>query len=453
MPFNRCPSCASLDSGVDIDTQGSIFSSISHEECLSHIDPLASQNVDVTLVASPSNAHVDSYPDPTMENLFNHHESYDDFQNMDAFNTGEKITHGSALIADLKTESERLDEYSQDISSFNKKANLILTEGQDGSLKSYRRDMEREFTKLKEVSQLSRYRFKMFARRIFPMEEAEAVINDNLSFIRNHRLIKDAEDQISHMDKMLKEKGLDLSPSHATKDTNNKYPIFDGESLPLINEFLREMETLFIQNGIPVAARGNILSKKVKGRAKFILRHSFLEKNPSFHVQQEVLMQHFNHSANQMLIIERLHKRHGPIPISTDVTKSMSPAYMIVSEHLALMKAAKSLQADKRNLDDPITSHYLDLLEGLLPRTKREMLCNQRAHKRLTSNQRFEQIEDAFNKIHTFSSMEVIHGYGFETKMEPRDATQNKTSLNVLGFSFPFDPRVPPPSHSPFLQW
>ena len=452
MPVVRCSSCISMDSGVDI--QGSTFSSIYPEEFLcppeGYLDPLASQNDEVTQVDPPSAAYDDSYPDLTVENIFHHHGSPDDFHNMDAFNTRERIAHGSDFIADLKTESETIHEHNEDISMFIYKANLILAEGQDGTLKSSRRDMVDEFMKLKEVSQLSRYRFKMSARRMYSMEEAQAVINENLSFITNHRLIKDAEDQLSHMDKILKQKGLDLSPSLTAKDAHIKYPIFDGESLPLINEFLREIESLLIQAGIPVSARGNILSRSVKGRAKFILRHSFIEKNPSWEDQKDVLMEHFGDSANQMLMIEKWHRKHGPIP---GVNQSIASTHSTVSEHLTLIKAAKSLQADERNLDDPITSHYLDLLEGLLPRNKREMLCNERRHKRLITRERFKQIEDAFNKIQIFSSMEVIRGFESEANMEGQHQTQSKISHNFVGFPFPFDPSVPPPSHSHFLQW
>ena len=442
----------SSDSGVDVQD---LFSELSHTslshkkalpDCFSspneHQVPATSLNGRSSWVEpSSSSWSADSFQEPAIRNNFNPHKPPDVFPDMDTNYTKERTIPGSAhMITDLRSELERIEESNEDISKLICKADIILTERQDGAMKSFWRNMSQEYNKLKDASRQSKHQFKIEARRTYPEDQAEEIIHANPSIIRNNHLLKDAEDQLSQLDRVIKARGLDLSPTLTAKGTTIKYPIFDGESLPLINDFLREIESLIIQAGIPVSERGVVLTKSVKGRAKFILRHSFIEKNPSFNDQARILREHFGETAIQMLMIEKWHRKYGPIPMSHDVTQSMSETYKRVTKHVTLIKAAKSLQAAKRNMDNPITHHYLDLLEKLLPRVKREMLCDARGHKTLNTEERFKQLQDAYGQVQVFSSIEVIRGHGTEGPESEHELRPNPESMG-----FPFDPSVPPP--------
>ena len=415
---NENLSCISSDSGIDVQDlfSESSHTSLSHKKALSdcfpspngHQVPAAPLNGRSSWVEQPSSSwgSLDSFQEPSTRNNFNPHKPPDTFTDMDTNHTKERTTPGSAhMITDLRSELERIEEFNEDITKLICKADLILTERQDGAMKSFWRNMSQEYNMLKDESRQSKRQFKIEVRRTFPEDQAEDMIHENPSINRNNCLLKDAGDQLSQLDRIIKSRGLDLSPTITTKETNIKYPIFDGESLPLIHEFLSESESLLIQAGIPVSGRGVVLARSVKGRAKFILRHSFIEKNPSFNDQARILRDHFGESGSQMLMIEKWHRKYGPIPMSHDVTQSMSPAYENVTKHITLIKAAKSLQVDKRNMDNPITHHYLDLLEKFLPRDKREMLCDARGHKTLGTEERFKQLQDAYKKIQVFSSI------------------------------------------------
>ena len=442
----------SSDSGVDVQDlfSESSHTSLSHKKALpdcfsspnEHQVPATSLNGRSSWVEpSSSSWSADSFQEPAIRNNFNPHKPPDVFPDMDTNYTKERTIPGSAhMITDLRSELERIEESNEDISKLICKADIILTERQDGAMKSFWRNMSQEYNKLKDASRQSKHQFKIEARRTYPEDQAEEIIHANPSIIRNNHLLKDAEDQISQLDRVIKARGLDLSPTLTAKGTTIKYPIFDGESLPLINDFLREIESLIIQAGIPVSERGVVLTKSVKGRAKFILRHSFIEKNPSFNDQARILREHFGETAIQMLMIEKWHRKYGPIPMSHDVTQSMSETYKRVTKHVTLIKAAKSLQAAKRNMDNPITHHYLDLLEKMLPRVKREMLCDARGHKTLNTEERFKQLQDAYGQVQVFSSIEVIRGHGTEGPESEHELRPNPESMG-----FPFDPSVPPP--------
>ena len=454
MSIARCSSCISLDSGVDTLSSviGSTSPSLPDEECPPSSDrcqtSLTPQNDELTW-ADPPSGYVDSCPDQVLE--FNHQ----GFPETPPDMNGKMIKQDSNFSTDLRTESEILQEFNDDLSILIDKAGLILTERRDGTLKSSRENIMGSFIKLKEASRHSRNTFKRTARKIFSIIDAEAVIHGNTSMKRNLCLLEEIGDQLSKMDMIIKNRGLNLA---ATPNITIKYPTFNGETLPLIHTFLTEIEDLLIQAGVPLSGRGAVLANSIKGHAKFILRHSFLETNPSFQDQATILRNNFEDSTAQMMMIEKWHRKHGPINMSHLVTPSLPKTYNIVGKHITLIKATKSLRENQKNGDNSITHHYLDLIEGLLPRYKRQILCDARGQRKLSTDERFEQLEDTFEKIHAFLSMETIRDYGLgkpesvnNLKLKPPNPFKINSKNLRLNIRFPFDPSVKPPSLSPFL--
>ena len=329
-------------------------------------------------------------------------------------------------LTDIRSHLEEIEEFNDDITKMIKEAKSTLDEHQDGAMKDFRRTMSHEFNKLKDNSRRTKYAFKRELRRCLPENESEDAI-DNEILVCNTSLLQEAGDLLTQLDNVIKSRGLNLSGNHNSKDSRIEYPTFSGQTLPLVGDFLEELEGLLVQAGVPVSGRGAILAQSVKGQAKNILSNGSLERNPSFNSQASILREHFGEAGTQMDLVLRLHKGHGTIPSSHDLGQSMSTIYNIVKNHMTLLKAASSLHqqyTDGLLAENPITGSYLNALEQFLPRTKREVICDASAYRTLNTAERFKKLREAYHQIQHFASTEVAkHGYDTE-QMEPKRKTR-----------------------------
>ena len=325
-------------------------------------------------------------------------------------------------LTDIRSHLEEIEEFNDDITKMIKEAKSTLDEHQDGAMKDFRRTMSHEFNKLKDNSRRTKYAFKRELRRCMPETESEEAI-DNEILICNTSLLQEAGNLLTQLDNVIKSRGLNLSGNHHSKDSRIEYPTFSGQTLPLVGDFLEELEGLLVQAGVPVSGRGAILAQSVKGQAKNILSNGSLERNPSFDSQARILREHFGEAGTQMDLVLRLHKGHGTIPSSHDLGQPMSTIYNVVKNHMTLLKAASSLHqqyTDGLLAENPITGSYLNALEQFLPRTKREVICDASAYRTLNTADRFKKLREAYHQIQHFASTEVAkHGYDIE-QMEPK---------------------------------
>ena len=330
------------------------------------------------------------------------------------------------LSADARSHLEEIDEFNEDISKMISEAKSTLDEHQDGAMKEFRRTMSQEYNKLKDNSRRTKYAFKREVRRRLSEIDSEEAIN-NHTLIHNTQLLQEAGDLLARLESIIKSRGLNLSATHHAKDSRIEYPTFSGQNLPLVGDFLEELEGLLIQSGVPVSGRGAVLAQSVKGHAKNILSNSSLERNPSFESQAEILRGHFGEAGTQMDLVLRLHKSHGAIPSSHDLGQPMSSIYNIVKSHMTLLKAASSLHTQYTNgtlAENPITGSYLNALEQFLPRTKRETICDAMGYRTMNTADRFKKMREAYHQIQHFASTEVAkHGYDsdqVESKRKPK---------------------------------
>ena len=333
-------------------------------------------------------------------------------------------------IPDLKTQMEQIDETNQDLIGLISQTKAILIDHQDASLNSLHKDLTMEFKRIKEVSRSLGYQFNKEVRSNFQTDEAEHIIKHS-TITQNKDLLTDAELQISLINSVIRSKGLHLTQTCFTPETIS-YPVFDGENLPLLGDFLKELQQLFIQVGLPVSSRGKVIAQSLRGKAHFILKHSPLGKDPSYDEQVEILWEHFGETSTQVNLIQRLHSQVGQIPTTLDLKNSMHNIFSVVSKHILLIESIINLQKQVGREGDKntvFTTQYLNHLEEFLPRDKIQSLYNDLGYSSLRKDIRFQRLCDAFQRIKAFSMSDLA-----------------KTGYASDCIGFPFNPKIPPPS-------
>ena len=163
------------------------------------------------------------------------------------------------------------------------------------------------------------------------------IVSDNI------QLAQKASEVIRDVDRYIKERGLNLLQTSSAKETKIVWPTFTGQSLPLVGDFLAELEALMVRAGIPVSDRGAVLSQHVGGQAKNILKDATQERNPSFEHLAGILRNHFGQPGTQVDLLQRLHQKYGSIPPTNDMSQSMMELYNTVKHHITLLKSAVPL--------------------------------------------------------------------------------------------------------------
>ena len=205
----------------------------------------------------------------------------------------------------------------------------------------------------------------------------------------------------------------------ATKETKIRWPSFDGQNLPLVGEFLDELQNLLIQAGVPVSGRGAILAQSFQGQAKHILNSHTQDINPNFKDQAKTLRDHFGQVGTQMDLLQRLHKNHGRIPAIHDIGQSITSIYNTVKGHITLLKSVANLHKQYQNnelIENPISGSYLNALEKFLPRDAMMRLSETPGYgTTLETKDRFTLLTEAYQRIQNYASAEIAkHGYETE---------------------------------------
>ena len=133
----------------------------------------------------------------------------------------------------------------------------------------------------------------------------------------------------------------------------------------------------------------------MQGRARFILQHSSLGKDPSYDSQVEILSQHFGETSYQMKLIQDLHSYIGPIPTTLDMKNSMHTIFNMVSKHISLIESIMNLQRQvwrEGDRNSVINSQYLNHLEQFLPRDKIESLYHDMGNSSLRKDIRIYRV-------------------------------------------------------------
>ena len=342
------------------------------------------------------------------------------------------------LNGTLRTLLEEIEELNIDIQELINNGNITLGERQDGAIKELKHTITADLGKLKDQSRKARNAFKLEARQCLSDKVAEELIQNSVTE-RNHQLTQEASELMKDINSWIKERGLDLLPTSAGKEAKIIWPTFTGEHLPLVGDFLAEMEELMIREALPMPDRGAVLNSHVDGQAKSILKAATYERNPSFNQLANILKIHFGVTSTQMGMIKRLHQEHGAIPTVSDMDVGMVDVCSVVRSHIMLLEAASGLHRQylAGNIsEDPLTGSYINAIEGYLPREDQKQLASIPGYNLMETQQRFHKIHHQFAFIHQFALTELRHSQ--VTSVAGNGNTRNPGTTKLL-------PRFPDP--------
>ena len=357
------------------------------------------------------------------------------------------------LNAALKSYLEDIDELNTDIQELISNGDSILAEKQDGAIKELKRTITTDFSKLKDQSRKIRSAFRLEARRRLSDEVAEEVIQNSI-METNLQLTQEASEVIRDVNSWIKERGLDLLQTSVGKETKIVWPTFTGQNLPLVGDFLTELEELMIRAGTPVSDRGAVLNQHVGGQAKSIVKDATHERNPSFKHLAGILRAHFGQPGTQIDLLQRLHQKHGAIPSVNDLSVSMIDIYNIVKNHITLLKAASSLHQQHlagEIKENPLSGSYVNAIENYLPREDVKQLTSIPDYHLMETQHRFCKIYEAFKNIQHFASTQIAK-HGYDNPIEPKRRTKHPLFVAanppIASSSANSTAKIPPPIFS-----
>ena len=350
------------------------------------------------------------------------------------------VSNSYLFNANLRTLLEEIEELNIDLQELINNGNITLGERQDGAIKELKRTITTDFSKLKDQPRKTRSAFKLEARQRLSDEMAEEIIQNSI-METNIQLTQEASEVIRDINSWIKERGLDLLQTSIGKESKIVWPSFTGQNLPLVGDFLTELEELMIRAGTPLSDRGAVLDSHVDGQAKSILKAATYDRNPSFNQLANILKTHFGETSTQMEMIKRLHQEHGAIPTVSDMDVGMVDVCNVVGSHIMLLKAASGLHRQylAGNIsEDPLTGSYISAIEGYLPREDRKQLASIPGYNLMETQQRFHKIHEAFKNTHQFALNELRR-----SQVAPVAGNGNITGLGTTNRS-PLFPHPPP---------
>ena len=296
-----------------------------------------------------------------------------------------------------------------------------LRSNSTGDLCSSRSRFKSEFDRINSTCKKTRSNFGRFIRSYLPYDVQKNYLN-HPTVAENVGLLKETKQAMNTLDKEIKEEGLE----NIRKDPNSvNWPEFSGENLPLLNDFLRTFEELANQVGIQKSEKGQMLMKKIKGSAKYLLSLSQTSLNPTYSELKDILTSNFGSTEKQMEIIERRQLQYGQLPNIHLTNKNTEELYQMARNHLILIEVSERLSQSKNTEETPLTCRHIKHLENLLPRTVKENLAVE-GFNSLDNQGKFQEVKKAFQQKEYFLRDLML-----------------KQNYIISGPNF--DPRIPPP--------
>ena len=296
-----------------------------------------------------------------------------------------------------------------------------LRSNSTGDLCSGRSRFKSEFDRINSTCKKTRSNFGRFIRSYLPYDVQKNYLN-HPTVAENVRLLKETKEAMNTLDKEIKEEGLE----NIRKDPDSvNWPEFSGENLPLLNDFLRTFEELANQVGIQKSEKGQMLMKKTKGSAKYLLSLSQTSSNPTYSELKDILTSNFGSTEKQMEIIERRQLQYGQLPNIHLTNKNTEELYQMARNHLILIEVSERLSQSKNTEETPLTCRHIKHLENLLPRTVKESLAAE-GFNSLDNKGKFQEVKKAFQQKEYFLRDLML-----------------KQNYIISGPNF--DPRIPPP--------
>jgi hypothetical protein len=340
---------------------------------------------------------------------------------------------------DIVTSLENIQDINAEIDILNQASLRVLEDKMiDNIVRTKRDHLKKDLTNIKDMSREARRLFKTEARKKFLPYKAEEIIQDPI-ILRNIQLLKDTQKTLTTFDELIKERGLDLCHDIDTKSWK-VWPVFTGNQLPTLNDFLMEFNELCIDEGHPMSNRGHILCSQVRGTAKNFLNSQLNELNSSYYNVKNILMLGFGRNEHIEELLIRLHSSLQPISFNSDYTIN----HRIVKDHRnlanAMMRQIGRWKKTKLG-EKPISWRYCRTIEGMLPKTHLFNLYSVPHFANLDSESRFDQVQKELEKLHNFTNACLVINHKTLYDQIPNQQTiynaPPPNSLHIIDFSKP----------------
>ena len=328
---------------------------------------------------------------------------------------------------DVHTQLELLNDLNTDIESIIKTAMEILDDKNDASIKNGRDSLKDELDKIKDISRETRTSFKKATRKNFDPSIAESLIQ-NPVLCKNQELIKSSQELLVSFNQLIKNRGLNLGPI-VGKKPKKIWPVFTGQTLPTLSNFLAEVSDLCIEQGLPISNRGSKLYTQVKGPAKIFLKSQLDDLNPTYETIKQALMLGFGKPEQVEELLTKLHRQLPIIPANANDLK-------IIKEHKniadAMLQQYKNWELHKQG-ESPLTMRYVNTIMDKLPKYHLFHLYSESNFANLSHRSKFDCIVLELQKLYNFANNCFI----FQTQ------TSQLLPHNPLDNNF----SMPPPSY------
>ena len=332
---------------------------------------------------------------------------------------------------DFQTQLELLEELNKDIMAINNTAREILNDKIDNTLQKGRENLQEKLDKIQNISRNTRTSFKQATRKNFPPSIAESLVQ-NPVLLKNQDLIEYSKELIMNFNQLIKDRGLNLGPMIG-KQPKKIWPIFDGQNLPILSDFLSEINDLCIDQGLSISNRGGKLYRQIKGTAKNFLDSQLDELNPTYERIKHILMLGFGKPEQIEELLTNLHRKLPPISASGIEIKAVKEHKQIVD---IMLQQHKKWELKKQG-ESPLTARYVKTIMEKIPKYHLFNLYSEPNFSNLSHQSKFDCIVLEFQKLYNFANNCFIF------------QTQNSHFLphNQLKNDF----SKPPPNYNPYI--
>ena len=225
------------------------------------------------------------------------------------------------------------------------------------------------------------------------LQNAYKAYNDILKTIRNIRMEMRNRSLVTHN-----------MASHIAK--NIVMPEFDGESLPHVLWFKKELNILLEKQNIAKSSRGFFIRRQIKGAAATVLttelkNHSY----PSADVIYRILETHYGENYYILGLLAKEHAKIGKIPGND---KDWSRIYETTTKHVALIRQMKALEEAQVGKESPIDGQYVTGLFYYLGQRRQSVLASQQGYFNLSTKEKLEMLKRTFINLELISSKAQI---------------------------------------------
>ena len=189
-------------------------------------------------------------------------------------------------------------------------------------------------------------------------------------------------------------------PSHIAK--NIVMPQFDGENLPHIHFFKKEINLLLEKQNIAKSSRGFFIRGQIKGAAATVLTTELKNhSDPSDDVIYQILETHYGEGHYILGLLAREHAKIGKIPGDD---KDWSRIYKTTTKHVALIRQMTALEEAQTGEGNPVDGQYITGLFYYLGQGRQAVLANQQRYFTLSDREKYQLLKRTFTELELNSS-------------------------------------------------